>query len=178
MSVLIPDELLGCQTMIAAALYTLEALDTEGNAGVNVTQLEALLYLSDKQSWQDFGQSLTEQRWHAGFHTPQQTLLARLLTPFSANRAGNPFFALETNGRTTLVSAGLPHDEDQLSQANLECLDTVISRFGLEPELVLTVARDAAWRAGRARVGREMLLEEIIGTLENSSLILEHLRGE
>lgn len=178
MTIFLPGDLLGCQTMIAAALYTLEALDTDGDSGVSVTQLEALLYLSDKASGQDFGQSLTEQRWHAGFHTPQQTLLARLLTPFSANRASNPFFALETNGKTALVSARLRHDEDQLSQANLECLDAVISRFGIEPELVLTVARDAAWQAGRTRIGREMLLEEIIGTLENPGLILEHLRGE
>lgn len=76
-----------------------------------------------------------------------------------------------------VILGAVKPDLNQLSQSDIKCLDMVLKLFALLPMwLLIQLGKDEAWAAARKSDKVVMSVESIVGLLEASEDILEHLK--
>lgn len=148
-------------------------------------RLGHLLYLADKLHLEEYGRTISGERYHAMEHGPVPSAVYDALKVLSGEDSYyhlNPKIFRGLSGRLRHLDG--PNfevisepDLGPLSESDLEALDDVISEFGdARMDEIEHATHDAAWtRVRESRPNAAIPWEAIAETMDDSDAVLEQL---
>lgn len=149
------------------------------------------MYLADKKHLEEYGRTITGERYYALPHGPVPTYTYAALQAI----AGEEPIQKSIDARLiVMMSHALDHDEGndfrirkmpamgQLSESDVDCLDAVIDKLGdAEFEEIQDATHDAAWKKNwkiaeeAGRKSQAIRLQDIVETLPTAELVAEYI---
>jgi uncharacterized phage-associated protein len=158
---------------LAATLYIAKKLEAP-----DFHKVCKLLYLADKLHLQEYGRVITDESYAALDFGPVPKDVYAMMDSERLERQKRFGFVYVKQGRVPCIVAAVEPDLTELSKSDIACLDAVIAQYGVYSFDALTEkSHDTAWKAGRKRTGKEMLLDDIVQTLPNAQELAKYLSG-
>jgi uncharacterized phage-associated protein len=155
---------------IAAILYVAPRIDDP-----TFLRICKLLYFADKTSLEKYGRFIAGDTYFAMEHGPVPAHTYNLMRE-AAHSEGLGF---TTDGGHQVVPLADP-DLGELSESDIECLDTIIDLYGRAPVWKLRqdshdFAYDDAWENRGGKNSARMSIENIVSLLESADELLDFL---
>ncbi len=148
---------------------------TKNSSNPTMHSILKLLYLADKTKLERFGSFICDDSYSAMPEGPVPSNVYDLLKHAKVNDRNG--FVVENNKD---VKALRDADLDKLSDADIECLDLIIARYGNAPywerkRITHDEAYDEAWNKRGDKNSVPMSIESIARMLEDADDLVEYL---
>ncbi len=161
---------------ISALLYLLKNANDKG-----YHKILKMMYLADKCHLERYGRQIFGGEYRAyDFGPVAQNVYGLLKQAEKRERGLSPkgAFRVYKSGRKPLIEALGIYDSDELSESDIECLDTAIKELDkLDFSRTTDQSHDEAWRSAYdTNPNTIMTVENIVLTLNHGEKILQHLQ--